>query len=357
MSCEHFGNVSAKNILMQYFKLNNKDDIADLVEQYVDEECGVVLNKHPATNEDKFSNIYDFKASAAAPQSVSPVASSTSSEFLVESTKVLCNDLNKSTSHCLGNLNISNGLQFDHKEKASLKNDTKETVYRIHSKEDDVDGTFNTAQIRKDQETLRTITGESLNHLYNIIAPEGRGILQKFIGDDFVYVILEDGTHNCYPINLVKYNRAYLKKNPLLTLNYNYKDVALQHTQNILKGKKSVPLCKTEGIEATETKPSYEFIDFPEDLSYLKEYLKCSDQDEDKNHTYHSVHLKTKQKTTGYNDSQIAYVEDSNYLQNKENIFVSNLKNMYQIEKIKSYKVLDEEIVEEGSTNHMCCEL
>lgn len=358
MSSEHFGSVSAKHILMQYFKLNNKDDIADLVEKYVDEENGVVLNKHPATNEDAFSNIYDFKAStaaAAARQSVYSVASSTSPEFPVKSTKHFCNDLNKPTSHYLDNCNISNGLISDYKENMSLKNIAKETVYGIQSKEDDGNETYNAAQIRKNQETARTGTAESLNHLYNIIAPEGRGMLQKFIGDDFVYVILEDGTHNCYPINLVKYNRDYLKKNPLLTLNYNYMDVALQHTQNILKGKKTAPLCTTEVNEATETKHSYEFIDFPENLSYLKEYLKCSDQREDKNGIYHSVHLKTKEKTTGCNDSKIVDVEDSNGQQIKENIFVSSLKNMYQIEKIKSYRVLDAEIVEEGSANHICC--
>lgn len=355
MLSEHFGSVSAKHILMQYFKMNNKDDIADLVEKYVDEENGVVLNKHPATNEDKFSHIYDFKASSAvASQSVFPVASSTSPEYPVGNTKYSCNDMSKPTFHYLDHLNISNGFISDYKENTSLKNDTKETVYRIRSKEDAASGTYTAAQIRKNQETVRTTSVGSLNHLYNIIAPEGKGMLQKFIGDDFVYVILEDGTHNCYPINLVKYNRDYFKKNPLLALNYNYVDVALQHTQNILKGKKNAILCTTEVAEATETKPSYEFIDFPENLSYLKEYLKCSDREEDKNHMYHSVHLKTKEKATGCNDSEIAHVEDSNCQQIKENVFVSNLKNMYQIEKIKSYRILDAEIVEEGPANHIC---
>lgn len=356
MSSGTFGSVSTKNIMMEYLKLSNKTDMANAVELYCDEERGIVFNKHPASNEEKFGDIYEYAVSAA---HIPPVSASTNDSLasLISSVKLSSNGVRTEFEKAFKNLNNSFDTNSEYEQGTSfLKKETKEILTKIQSEENDANKINHEEQSTKTQEHIPSTTTENLDHLYDIIAPEGRGKFQKFVGNDFVYVLLEDGTHHCYPFHLVKYNREYLKKKPLYTLNYNYKNLALKHTQNILKANKNFTSQMNHPISA-QTKPSDEFIEFPENFSYLKDHIKCTDSTDNSHSRNYLIHLKTKQEIKKSDDAEEKYIDDPTCAPIKKNIHVSNVNNVYQIEKIENYKTIKEEVAEEKAVENFCCQL
>ncbi|KJP89002.1 hypothetical protein AK88_01294 [Plasmodium fragile] len=256
-------NVNKRDILVNYLRLCNKNDMAEAVVKYCDEDRGIVFNRHPARNENKFGAIYDYAASTQ-----SKVSSATSSlHDLKGSMEKGSNGSNRSC------ISIVQSKCF-YKSKSSLESlqtDKHPNSYISYgSKQEVQDGVVQTNDPISDV----------LDDMCEIVAPEGKGKFLKFIGENYVYVLLENGTYNCYPMDLLKLNRSYLKTNAMYNLRMNYKDRALNHTRNVLKDKiaslqrKETPLNENKGT-------SDEFVAFPAHMDHLRDYIMKNDLEQE----------------------------------------------------------------------------
>lgn len=364
MACD-MTSASTKNLLMEYFKLQGKEDMADAIDQNCDENRGIVFNRHPATDESKFSSIYDYSTASVEKISLSALADaitashssidSTTSDSLVNlSMESLSERFSKTISNSFNNMSQrNNGSECEYTGKEEfLKNRSRQFSKKNVSQEEVLSTKSITEQIENVPE--RAVSVDSTDNTCDVIVPEGKGKFQNFAGEDYVYVLLKNGTRHYYPMNLVKYNRAYLKNNPLFTLNYNYKDKALKHTQNILKANKS-NMWKADKKEKKETTVAYEFIDFPEEAKHLKEHLTVNDATKINHNENYLIHLKTKQQSEKCNGLGEKFVDDPTCNPIKKNIHVRDVTNSYQLQKISSYKMINEEVIDENSTNIMCC--
>ncbi|CAA9986853.1 conserved Plasmodium protein, unknown function [Plasmodium knowlesi strain H] len=256
-------NVSKRDILVNYLKLCNKDDMAEAMMKYCDEDRGIVFNRHPARNEKKFGAIYDYSAS-----SQSKISSATSSSHdLKGSIEKGINQSNRSRqsivqSKCFYKSKSSlESLQIDKHPSSYIPSSRKQKVQDIVVQRNDP-------------------ISDVLDDMCEIVAPEGKGKFLKFIGENYVYVLLENGTYNCYPMDLLKLNRSYLKTNAMYNIRLNYKDRALNHTRNVLKGKnaslqrKETPLNEQRGF-------SNEFVAFPAHANHLRDYIVKNDLEEE----------------------------------------------------------------------------
>ncbi|CRH03803.1 conserved Plasmodium protein, unknown function [Plasmodium relictum] len=306
----------------------NKNDIANAVMKYCDEDHGIVFNKHRSRNENKFSTIYDY--------SISSIST------------------NSNVSNCSHDLKSVTGKSIKSFDSVSQpKCYYRSSLENLHrNKEQKNDKTY-TNKTKIDVEIKNNKTSEMSDDTHEIIAPEGKGKFIKFIGENYVYVLLENGTYNCYPIELLKLNRSYLKKNTMYNLSYNYKDMTLSHTRNILKSKNN-PSYENENTLNEENRKSDEFLCFPEEMDYLKHYIIKNDiEDANVSEKDYAVHMFVKNRQS--NDTE----HDKNYLHDpivpiKKNFTVKTLNNEYKIENTSSYIPIDYMNFDNENCN-ICC--
>lgn len=364
MSCDYAGsNVSTKNLIMEYFKLQNREDMAKAIDKHCDEECGIVFNRHPATDETKFSSIYDYSVAASEKIFLSTltaaVTPSNSSNDSVTSDSLgtipvksssdnFSRTVSKSSYNMSPKKNVSECEYTG--EEVFIKNRSRQTskqtiLEKAPTTEDTTEQVHNTLE--------RAVSDDSTDAVCDVIVPEGKGKFQKFV-EDFAYILFRDGTHHYYPIHLVKYNKAYLKKHPLFALNYNYRDKALKHTQNILKANKN-NLCNLDITGKTEKAISYEFVNFPEEANYLKTHLTVNDVTKCNHNENYLLHLNMQRMSEKCNGNAERFVDDPTCNPIKKNVHIKDVKNLYHLEKMSSYKMIEEEVVDENSADIFCC--
>ncbi|CRG95852.1 conserved Plasmodium protein, unknown function [Plasmodium gallinaceum] len=294
----------------------NKYDMANAVIKHCDEDHGIVFNKKPSKNENKFSIIYDYSVSSISKNS--NISNSLHSLERITNNKSFKIFDNMSHPKCYYKSSLENL-----KKNKEQKNDNK---YSDETK---------TEEVKKKNKTT-----EIFNDTYEVIAPEGRGKFIKFIGENYVYVMLENGTYNCYPVELLKLNCSYLKKNKIYNLCYNYKDIALRHTRNVLKLKNN-SLDKNEDILNKEKKSSDDFLHFPEEMDYLRYYIIKNDiEDENASENEYLTHTIVKKMKPKDNENDKNYLHDP-IIPIKKNVTIKKMNNEYKIEKTSSYIPVD----------------
>ncbi|GAW82887.1 hypothetical protein, conserved [Plasmodium gonderi] len=306
------GEISKKAILVDYLKMCNKNDMAEAVIKYCDEEHGIVFNRHPAKNENKFGVIYDYIATSQS--NISSVSNSS-------------NDLKESIKQgSYGEVESVVKSKCFYKNKKSMEN----------LQRDKEPSSYISYDIKKEVKA-RAVKGsdpisEMLDDMCEIIAPEGKGKFLKFIGENYVYVLLENGTYNCYPINMLTLNRSYLKTNAMYNLRFNYRDISLNHTRNILKGQTALSQSSTETILNKQKKNSDEFISFPEQMNYIRDYIIKNDNDEESvSLRNYLIHLPLNNKESKSAKNYIDHLPGHHNLV-KKRVIVKSLNNIYKVE-------------------------
>ncbi|EUD66482.1 hypothetical protein C922_03116 [Plasmodium inui San Antonio 1] len=341
-------NVNKRDILVNYLKLCNKNDMAEAIMKYCDEDRGIVFNRHPARNENKFGAIYDYTAS-----SQSKISSATSSSHDLKGSIEKGSNRSNRSRH-----SIVQSKCF-YKSKSSLESqhiDKHPSSYiSCGSKKQVKDGVAHTNDPISDV----------LDDMCEIVAPEGKGKFLKFIGENYVYVLLENGTYNCYPMDLLKLNRSYLKTNAIYNLRLNYKDRALNHTRNVLKDK--IASLQRKGTPLNEQKgTSDEFVAFPAHMNHLRDYIMKNDSEKENaplrnylenhlgNHLEHHVMrlpLKNEESGGGVPDRSHIY---GNHNLAKKTVKVKSLNSRYTLEGSKWYAPTDLKIASEESCTACC---
>ncbi|CAG9475629.1 conserved Plasmodium protein, unknown function [Plasmodium vivax] len=334
-------NVSKRDTLVNYLKLCNKNDMAEAVMKYCDEDRGIVFNRHPARNENKFGAIYDYAAS-----SQSKISSATSSSHDLKGSIERGSDVsNGSDGSNRSSRSIVQSKCF-YKSKSSLESvqrDKQPSSYISRgSKEEVQEG------VVQSNDPISDV----LDDMCEIVAPEGKGKFLKFIGENYVYVLLENGTYNCYPLDLLKLNRSYLKTNAMFNLRLNYKDRALNHTRNVFKDKiaslqrKETPLNAQKGT-------SNEFVAFPAHMDHLRDYIMKNDSEEEKvfSRNYLENHLENEESCGG--EHHRSYIPGHHNLA-KKTVNVKSLNSRYTLEGSKWYAPTDLKIASEENCTACC---
>ncbi|ANQ06533.1 Uncharacterized protein PCOAH_00007870 [Plasmodium coatneyi] len=320
-------NISKKDILVNYLKLCNKNDMAAAVMKYCDEDRGIVFNKHPARNENKFGAIYDYAAS-----SKSKISSATSSSHHLKGSIEGGSNGSSRSRHSI----VQSKCFYKSKSSLeSLKIDKHPSSYISCGSKQKVQN-----RVARTNDPISDV----LDDMCEIVAPEGKGKFLKFIGENYVYVLLENGTYNCYPMDLLKLNRSYLKTNAMYNLRLNYKDRALNHTRNVLKGKiaslqrKETPLNEQKGT-------FYEFVSFPAHMDHLRDYIMQNDSEEE------NVPLKNEESGGGEPDRR--HIPGHHNLAEKT-VKVRSLNSRYTLEGSKWNAPTDLKIASEESCTAFC---
>ncbi|SBT78736.1 conserved Plasmodium protein, unknown function [Plasmodium ovale] len=327
-------NISKKEILVNYLKMCDKNDMANVVLKYCDEERGVVFNRHPAKNEVKLGIINDYSSpSQSKISNVSDISKDLKNIIKQKS----CQSVDSSVrSICF------------YKSKSVLESLQK-------SKEETRDKKIGRQNQREYEATKETdAISEIIDDMCEIVAPEGKGKFLKFIGENYVYVLLENGTYNCYPIELLKLNRSYIKKNSMYIFKNSCKDVALNHTRNILKAK-NYPLHMEEDVLNKKKKKSDEFFCFPEDMNHLKDYIVKNDASNENipvQGCLTRLSLKNMQGTISQQDRNYLQGYHQNLL--KKRVQVKALNNRYRMVNSSSYVPIDYAISNDVKY-HACC--
>ncbi|SBT44938.1 hypothetical protein POVWA2_049700 [Plasmodium ovale wallikeri] len=299
-------NISKKEILVNYLKMCDKNDMANVVLKYCDEERGVVFNRHPAKNEVKLGIINDYSSpSQSKISNVSDISKDLKNIIKQKS----CQSVDSSVrSICF------------YKSKSVLESLQK-------SKEETRDKKIGRQNQREYEATKETdAISEIIDDMCEIVAPEGKGKFLKFIGENYVYVLLENGTYNCYPIELLKLNRSYIKKNSMYIFKNSCKDVALNHTRNILK-----------------------------DMNHLKDYIVKNDASNENipvQGCLTRLSLKNMQGTISQQDRNYLQGYHQNLL--KKRVQVKALNNRYRMVNSSSYVPIDYAISNDVKY-HACC--
>ncbi|SCP02607.1 conserved Plasmodium protein, unknown function [Plasmodium malariae] len=309
-------NINKKDIFVNYLKMCNKNDMARAVMKYCDEDHGIVFNKHPARNENKFGKIYDFSVSELS--KITNVSNSSD-----DSKKMM-----KQKSHNSFDRIVQSKCFY--KSKISFK-DLQKVGGQKNAKT-----RFNKIQRDNEGEKENDPISEIINDMCEIIAPEGKGKFLKFIGENY-------GTYNCYPIELLKLNRSYLKKNSLYNFSFNYKDIALNHTRNVLKSKNNA--LQKDVILTEKNKQSDQFHYFSKDMDYLKDYI-INDSKNNTGEEINSlkedfVHLSMKSAQRKRDECDKIYPQGHKNIGIKENVKVITLNNIYKMESANSYIPID----------------
>ncbi|ETB59799.1 hypothetical protein YYC_03187 [Plasmodium yoelii 17X] len=328
-------NINKKDVFVNFFKMCDKNNIANVIQKYCDDDHGVVLNNHPAKNEEKFGSIYDYAISSQSKKSDIPNALSVSSI----STVSIGTTPSKKATH----QNSSQSIDSSIRSICFYKNTkSSESVQTVKDKIDvkvcsPQNKNKNKKPIKEDDEISKII-----DSMCEIMAPEGKGKFLKFIGGNYVYVLLENGTYNCYPIEMLKLNRGYLKTNAMYNTRFNCKDIALNHTRNILK-QKGDPMNKQEN-DLNRRITNDEFLDFSNKMNYIKDYIVKNDTNNE------SIPIKDYLIKEAVDNSDQKCGENNNsYLLGhhnlvKENVKVKSLNNQYKIEGHNSYIPVDYKI-------------
>ncbi|GAB68365.1 hypothetical protein PCYB_132400 [Plasmodium cynomolgi strain B] len=365
-------NVSKRDILVNYLKLCNKNDMAEAVMKYCDEDRGIVFNRHPARNENKFGAIYDYAASS---KSKMPSAMSSSHDLKgpIEKGSNRSNGRSQSSRSNRSNRSRHSIVQSKcfYKSKSSLESvkiDKQPSSYiPCGSKQEVPDGVVQTNDPISDV----------LDDMCEIVAPEGRGKFLKFIGENYVYVLLENGTYNCYPMDLLKLNRSYLKTNAMYNLRLNYKDRALNHTRNVLKDK-IASLQRKESLLNEQKGTSDEFVAFPAHMDHLRDYIMKNDSEKEnvplrnylENHLEshldnhleshlvnhlekHVMRLPLKNEESGVGEHDRSHIPEHHNLA-KKTVKVKSLNSRYTLEGSKWYAPTDLKIASEESCSACC---
>ncbi|CAD2090076.1 conserved Plasmodium protein, unknown function [Plasmodium vinckei lentum] len=326
-------NINKKDVFVSFFKMCDKNNIANVIQKYCDDDHGVVLNSHPAKNEEKFGSIYDYAISSQSKKSETQNASSISSVSNVSisipsSKKVTHQNSSKSIDGSIRSICFYKNTKSQ-ESMQTIKDEIDVKVCKSQNK--------NKKSIKEDDEISKII-----DSMCEIMAPEGKGKFLKFIGGNYVYVLLENGTYNCYPIEMLKLNRGYLKTNAMYNTRFNCKDVALNHTRNILK-QKGDPMNKQEN-DLNRRITNDEFFDFSNKMSYIKDYIVKNDTNNEsipiKNYLIKQVVDNSDQKYEENNNSHLMGYHNLV----KEDVKVKSLNNQYKIEGFNPYTPVDYKI-------------
>lgn len=335
-----FSDVNVKSILVEYLKLSDKSDMAEAVEKYCDNTSGIVFNKHPATNEKVFGNLVDYAASAN-PTSLASFVSNG-----IHSFEKLTNEIgNKIKSSC-------NTSESSYKPVNCVCRSDREVNMSAASIEKLMGNPKHNAAKRNRLSNENTEDAD-----YELLTPEGPGTFLKFIGENYLYVQTKNGKKHCFPLSLIEYNRAYLKKHPLYSINLNYKNLALNHTINILNGKNT----NTDLIKTDPTKPSNsknQFISFEKNMEYLKNWIKQEELDEEETiEKDYQIHLYAKEKELKDHTEGILSIKDPSCNPIKKNIYVHSVMNEYKLQKVTPYEFLGEAVLEKTHEpkTKLCC--
>lgn len=334
--------VNMKSILVEYLKLSHKHDMAEAVEKYCDETSGIVFNKHPATNEEVFGDLIDYATSA------NSASSNTSSSFISSKLNSMENVLNETGKRIKSSRNVS---ESSYKPVKCVCKSDKEIKMSTASIEKSMKRTNN-----KNQRNTISCNNEEDSE-YELITPEGPGTFLKFVGENYLYIQVKDGSRHCFPLQLIQYNKSYLKKHPLYSINLNYKNMALNHTINILNGKNT----NTDLIKIGPTKPSTEkdkFVSFENQMGYLKRIIKQDEPvEEETQEKDYQIHLFAKEKESKNHTEGMLSMKDPSCNPIKKNIYVHSLRNEYKLQKVTPYELIGEAIMVETQEpqNKLCC--
>ncbi|VWU51339.1 conserved protein, unknown function [Hepatocystis sp. ex Piliocolobus tephrosceles] len=368
-------NINKKEILASYLQLCNKNDMVDAVLKYCDDENGVIFNKHPAKNENKFSDIFHYSD-----LSESNISNTTNSLNLLDYEKSLQSLTNsieekykKSNQNSVRSIAYFSSKNF---EETLPKND-KETdnyksysLHKIHDEPKKNNKLTREEILNKVKESMRQIESlkgkeymKKVDSIYDIIdsvcdviVPEGRAMLLN-ISENYGYILLEDGTYNFYPLEMININPAYLKKNPLLNLNYSYKDIMLNHTKNIteLKFKNAYSNNSKLKNNVNEKKLDDKFLNFSNKLSHLKDYIIKNEKGDN------TIDIDNYLVREDFDKDQAKDNElDKNGLRRnqymlRKGVKLNQLNTVYKIESVAPYVLSDP--VNEADEKVYCCKL
>lgn len=335
--------VNMKSILVEYLKLSDKHDMAEAVEKYCDETSGIVFNKHPATNEKVFGDLIDYATSVNSGSTNTSASSFVSSKL--NSIEKLLNETGKKIK------STSSVSESSYKPVKCVCRSDKEIKMSTASIEKSMKRTNN-----KNQKNIMSDRNEE-NSEYELITPEGPGTFLKFVGENYLYIQLKDGSRHCFPLQLIQYNKSYLKKHPLYSINLNYKNMALNHTINILNGKNT----DSDRIKMRPTKPSTgkdKFVSFENQMGYLKRIIKQDEPfEEDTQEKDYQIHLFAKSKESKKYPEGMLSTKDPSCNPIKKNIYVHSLRNEYKLQEVTPYELIGEAIMVETEKpqNKLCC--
>lgn len=342
---EDTSDISTKNILVEYLKLSDKHDMANAVEKYCDDISGIVFNKHPATNEKKFSDILDYAASTYGNSKIS------ASSFVYNGLNTLetLSDDNNKEYKSFNNCNIS---------ESSYK--PAKCVLRSDKSNKSCTNSFEQSMKKKSYNHNKKCTifnNNEENSNYELITPEGPGTFLKFIGENYVYIQIKDGGKHCFPLELIEYNINYLKKHPLHPINLNYKNMALNHTINILNGKNTDINQIKMGPSKDPKDTNDQFVNFNDEMQYLKYVIPQNEPKEKNEKKDYQIHLFAKQMELEYPTKDILSRMHPSCNAIKKNIYVHSLKNEYKLQKVTPYDLIGEGVLvdDENSQNKLCC--
>ncbi|SOV25072.1 conserved Plasmodium protein, unknown function [Plasmodium sp. DRC-Itaito] len=320
--------INKKDVLVNYLKLCGKHDMVNAVIKYCDEDHGIVFNKHPARNEKKFGTIYDYGVSSKFRGCENIEKLQNSNVFHKE--KNISNNLNDivlKNSKCVDDIPR---VKCYGKEEISLEGLEEKTIEKT------VKSYYNRKKTKTNLLNKQdNAISEILDDICEVIAPEGKGKFLKFIGENYVYILLENGTYHCYPLHLLKLNRSFLKNNSMFTLKFDYKDMALKHARNLIKSKNK-KIYKRPNLITEDNMFHDNFVDFPKEFDYLKDYIIKNDN------KYLTSCLKENMVHSVLDHGKCSYNKEIlDCLQNcndviKQNVKIKTLNNIYKLENSKN---------------------
>lgn len=365
-------NINKKEIMASYLQLCGKEDMVDAVLKYCDDESGIIFNKHPAKNEDKFAEIFDYSAitQTKASNLMSTLNLLGSSQGISHSVDGKSDKDNQPTIRSVAYFSrkCSKETSENGKEAGSYK-----SFYSLH-KLDEEPARVNkivtkeelemVEELLKNRESLNGIDcvnekdaiSDMLDSVCDVIVPDGKGKLMS-VAEEHGYILLENGTHNCYPLDMIKINPNHVKKTRLLNLNYDYKDVMLRHTRNITEQNYKSVCNKNCNLAKNGIKIKFEdkFLNFSNGMGYLKDYIMEKDSNGDTKHVDNYL-VREPLDNSHVDDGEIDEddLQRNEYLL-KKRVKISDLNSVYKLEEIKPHMQAD--TIYEDKVNCFGCDL